>query len=577
MSFNIDPNVKTGQTDSAKNHSPASRKTPSVDDVNDFEKTLLSRSASPFQNGIWNWEQMDGYKPEYKEYTDQTSIVVTDDSIDVTVPEAPKDEEKKGGFAEFLEWAGNAIGLIAELASKAVQINMLSSFVSNLTSASQDFFGKMGGDSNPVQGAISKIDSQRLHKLNQAASEGPENLANAVKTMVSEDPASAAEIAAAALQQALQVNSDSQSVPSIAAAITKAATEAAPSAAPQIAGEVTKAAVAANPEAAPKIAGEVTRAAVAANPQAAPQIAGEVTNAAVAANPQAAPQIAGEVTKAAVTANPQAAPQIAGEVTRAAVAANPEAAPQIAGEVTNAAATANPQAAPKIGEEVTKSATQAAPEATQQVKSEVTKAMAQTSGKSDSSKEPVVTGGPKKVEGQTGNDEPASVTNSKVQIAAEAASSAANVGGNVSPATVNMESTTQSAAPSGLDKRLNNILADIVKTVKELNIGDTFTTISFNDSTLRDVTVEISLNNGRLEVAFSTSNPDSQNLLQSNISALQNALQAGSGVSSVNVSVAGEPEEFPEFPEGGGEGTLSKSTDTKSDKKVSGRGSASSS
>ena len=147
----------------------------------------------------------------------------------------------------------------------------------------------------------------------------------------------------------------------------------------------------------------------------------------------------------------------------------------------------------------------------------------------------------------------------------------------MSPATVNMESTTQSAAPSGLDKRLNNILADIVKTVKELNIGDTFTTISFNDSTLRDVTVEISLNNGRLEVAFSTSNPDSQNLLQSNISALQNALQAGSGVSSVNVSVAGEPEEFPEFPEGGGEGTLSKSTDTKSDKKVSGRGSASSS
>ena len=126
---------------------------------------------------------------------------------------------------------------------------------------------------------------------------------------------------------------------------------------------------------------------------------------------------------------------------------------------------------------------------------------------------------------------------------------------------------------------MNNLLGDIVKTVKEMNIGETTTTISFNDATLRDVTVEISLNNGRLEVAFTTSDPDSQTLLQNNMAALQSALQATSGKSSVSVTVAGdsEMESSSDSTEGIGEGGESKTEKSESDKKVSGQGGASAS
>jgi flagellar hook-length control protein FliK len=114
-----------------------------------------------------------------------------------------------------------------------------------------------------------------------------------------------------------------------------------------------------------------------------------------------------------------------------------------------------------------------------------------------------------------------------------------------------------------------------------MNIGETTTTISFNDATLRDVTVEINLNNGRLEVTFTTSDPDSQALLQNNMAALQSALQAGSSTSSVSVSVTGdsETEDSSDSMGGVGEEGASKSekSGSESDKKVSRQGGSSAS
>ena len=302
----------------------------------------------------------------------------------------------------------------------------------------------------------------------------------------------------------------------------------------------------------------------------------------MSANPEAAPQIAGEVAQAAIQAAPAAAPQIAGEVTKVAASANPEAAPQIAGEVVQAAGESVPDAKTEIAGQVAKVVGDLNPQAAGQIAREVAKATAQTSALNEPSEQNTPQAGPLKNEVPSGEGEPTGVLKSKSLSASEAAAAAsATAPASIPAGTVSMEASPAPAASSALDKRMSNLLADIVKTVKEMSIGETSTTISFNDATLRDVTVEISLNNGRLAVAFTTSDPDSQALLQNNMAALQGALQAASGSSSVSINVTGglEFEASSESNDGiGAEQELkTEKFGSDSNKKVSGHGGASAS
>jgi hypothetical protein len=238
------------------------------------------------------------------------------------------------------------------------------------------------------------------------------------------------------------------------------------------------------------------------------------------------------------------------------------------------------EVAPKVLGEITDAAVEANPQAARQIPGEVAKATAQTSASHESLDQKTPQAGPLKNGAPSSEGEPEGEVKSKSSSAAESAAAAsATASASVSAGTVSMEAAPAPAASSDLDKRLTSLLDGIIKTVKEINIGETTTTITFNDATLRDVTVEISSNNGRLEVAFTTSDPDSQALLQSNIAALQNALQAGSGSSAVSVTVAGDSETdaSAEFAGTVGEGGSSKSEASGSDKKVSAKGGASSS
>ena len=262
------------------------------------------------------------------------------------------------------------------------------------------------------------------------------------------------------------------------------------------------------------------------------------------------------------------------------MSANPEAAPEIAGQVAKAVAEAFPQGTAEIGAQVASVATEINPQAAAQIAREVAKATSQASASQESSDQNTAAGSPLKNGAPVGDVETENFSKSKSSTASEAAAAVSAAGAaSVPSGTISMEAAPAPAATSAMDKRMNNLLGDIVKTVKEMNIGETTTTITFNDATLRDVTVEISLNNGRLEVAFTTSDPDSQALLQHNMAALQSALQATSGKSSVSVTVAGdsEMESSSDSTEGIGEEGESKTEKSESDKKVSGQGGASAS
>jgi hypothetical protein len=84
-----------------------------------------------------------------------------------------------------------------------------------------------------------------------------------------------------------------------------------------------------------------------------------------------------------------------------------------------------------------------------------------------------------------------------------------------------------------------NILKLIAETVSKIEIGETQTTITLQKTPdlPGDVTLEIRLVNGKLEVQITATDPESAALLKNNIAALQGALASASGAAAVSVSV----------------------------------------
>jgi len=567
MSIQVNPHNES--TVNERNQ-PTHKLAPPNDSVESFNFFM-----SPTNMGA-DWRTWPGYKPDFNTFQDQVEVVETDTTIEAKIADKPVSNDQRGTLDEFLNWFKKGVEDLSKSKGKTFAI-LQAGMVAQTIFSSLAMANRMVAEVSNASKNVSELPLQTREALSASASEGPQALAKKVQQILEETSVDAPAIAGAAMQEALKANP--QTAPQAIQTIIQAASATNPVATAQIASAVAEvAAVAANPEAAPQIAASVTSAVAQANPEAASQIAASVTSAAVQVNPEAASQIAASVTSAVVQVNPEAASQIAASVTSAAVQANPEAALQIVASVVNAAVQATPEAALQVANEVTKAAIEAGPQGAAQI----AMAVAAVTVQSSADETPQSVGGVVQSESSnTPGDEPSLSTPVKASQAAAAAVASAMGSGTppISTGNVSLESAPAPATTSGLDSRLNNLLADIVKTVKEMNIGETSTTISFNDATLRDVTVEISLNNGRLEVAFTTSDSASQALLQNNMAALQSALQAGSGISSVSVTVAGdsEMEVAPDSKEGVGEGGESKSekTGSSSDKKVSGQGGAS--
>jgi hypothetical protein len=85
----------------------------------------------------------------------------------------------------------------------------------------------------------------------------------------------------------------------------------------------------------------------------------------------------------------------------------------------------------------------------------------------------------------------------------------------------------------------DNLLKLIAETVSKIQIGETQTTITLQKTPdlPGDVTLEVRMENGRLEVNITATDPQSAQLLQNNLAALQSALAAGAGASQVSVTV----------------------------------------
>ena len=552
MSLRVEHQNSYNQDDQKK---VDSKKAPLESSSLEFEAQMKSGDTQK------DWKGWDGYKSEYDQFEDKVKIEETDDTIKAEVDDASVPPEKKGILDEFVSWFKAGMEKLAKEIGKMLEFVQASMAAMSVEQALSQVFQSFKLDSS--QGSRqSQLPPETRKALADAAAKRPEDLAKVVNAIVVQNPSAAPAIAAAAMKEAAQANPAKTT--DAAAQIVEAAVQAKPEAAAQIAGTAAQSVIDNLPsEKAADVLGGITKAAVSANPEAAPQIAGEVAQAAIQAAPAAAPQIAGEVTKVAASANPEAAPQIAREVVQAAGESVPDAKTEIAGQVAKVVGDLNPQAAWQIAREVAK-------------------ATAQTSALNESSEQNTPQAGPLKNEVPSGEGEPTGVLKSKSLSASEAAAAAsATAPASIPAGTVSMEASPAPAASSALDKRMNNLLADIVKTVKEMSIGETSTTISFNDATLRDVTVEISLNNGRLEVAFTTSDPDSQALLQNNMAALQGALQAASGSSSVSINVTGglEFEASSESNDGiGAEQELkTEKFGSDSNKKVSGHGGASAS
>ncbi len=96
-------------------------------------------------------------------------------------------------------------------------------------------------------------------------------------------------------------------------------------------------------------------------------------------------------------------------------------------------------------------------------------------------------------------------------------------------------------APRDQKEIPDNILKLISETVSRIQIGDTQTTITLQKTPdlPGDTTLEVRMENGRLEVVINATDPQTAQLLQNNMAALQGALAAGAGASQVSVTIEG--------------------------------------
>ena len=439
----------------------------------------------------------------------------------------------------------------------------------------------------------------------QAAAQGAENLAKVVQQLVSENPSLAEAIAAyaskldptsAATFAEVAIKANPQAAAQIAVSVAEVGIKANPQAAAQIAASVTEVAIKANPQAAAQIAASIAEVAIKANPQAVAQIAASVTEVAIKANPQAAAQIASSVAEVAIKANPQAAAQIAASVAEAAIKANPQAAAQVAGSVFSAvvnaipniplpntldiaariakvAVRANPGAAPDIAAEMMKTALSfppgyapAAAEELQSVINEVAPKFAavvgavlqniQTNtlpnGGSNTPATPIqVAAAPVAgvisgtVSMATGGTTPSAGGNPAQSQNTPSMPDQAAQSGFIAPQATAASVGGSNTVPQASPKVIVNLLQLIASTVSNMKIDETQTTIVLQKTAELpgEVTIEVRMSKGALEVAFKTSDPTSIATLENNILALQTQLQKSIAISAQVFLVGQSPED----------------------------------
>ena len=382
----------------------------------------------------------------------------------------------------------------------------------------------------------------------QAAAQGAENLAKVVQQLVSENPSLAEAIAAYA----------SKLDPTSAATFAEVAIKANSQAAAQIAASVAEVAIKANPQAAAQIAASVTEVAIKASPQAAGQIAASVAEVAIKANPQAAAQVAGSVFSAVMNAIPNIplpnTLDIAARIARVAVSANPSAAQDTAAEMMKTALSFSPGYAPAAAEELQSVINEVAPKFAAVVGAALQNIQTNTLPNSGSNTPAppiqvaaapvagVISGTVSMATGGTtpsagGNPAQSQNTPSMPDQAAQSGfiapqATAASVGGS---------NTVPQASP----KVIVNLLQLIASTVSNMKIDETQTTIVLQKTAELpgEVTIEVRMSKGALEVAFKTSDPTSIATLENNILALQTQLQKSIAISAQVFLVGQSPED----------------------------------
>ena len=574
-----------------------SKKAPLESSSLEFEAQMKSGGSS------WNWNNWDGYKPDYEQFDKNVKIEETDDSIKAEVDDSNVEPEKKGLMEEFVSWFKDGLEKMAQSLGKALEFAQASIVAMSIQQAMSQVFQSLKLES-------SQLPSETQKALGDAAVKGPKQIAETVKTLVAQNPELAPAIAGAAMKEAAKANPANAA--DAAAQIVESAVQANPQAAPQIAGSVAQAATKnLPPEKAADVLGGITKAAAEAAPSQAAAVAGEVAQVAVKNLPsEVAPKVLGEITKAAVQANPEAAPQIAGDVAEVATKGLPEnEAPIAIGQIAESAAQVTPGDSAKIADSVSKVAIEnlpdgklpealtrilevfssATPEAAPAIAKAIVDLLAKASpedlasvianmaSKISTFPQPLRTeleNTLKGIEaGAESSGKPASVpvpddggaveTKQKSNKAGESAASdyAANFQGAQVQSDFN---PSKVEAPKEQKAIPENLLKLIAETVSKIQIGETQTTITLQKTPELpgDVTLELRMENGRLEVNIKASDPQSAQLLQNNMAALQSALSAGAGASQVSVSVEGPSSSSDS--QAGGDGVGGDSDKTKS-------------
>jgi hypothetical protein len=288
----------------------------------------------------------------------------------------------------------------------------------------------------------------------------------------------------------------------------------------------------------PSSAATFAEAAIKANPQAAAQIAGSVFSAVVNAIPNISLpntlDIAARIAKVAVSANPGAAPDITAEM-KVALSFSPGYAPAAAEELQSVINEVAPEFAAVVGAALQNIQTNTLPNSGSNTPATPIQVAAAPVAGVISGTVSMATGGTTPSAG--GNPAQSQNTPSMPDQAAQSGfiapqATAASVGGS---------NTVPQASP----KVIVNLLQLIASTVSNMKIDETQTTIVLQKTAELpgEVTIEVRMSKGALEVAFKTSDPTSIATLENNILALQTQLQKSIAISAQVFLVGQSPED----------------------------------
>ncbi|MFM8984208.1 MAG: flagellar hook-length control protein FliK, partial [Spartobacteria bacterium] len=374
----------------------------------------------------------------------------------------------------------------------------------------------------------------------------------------------------------------------VAGEVAKVATQTRP---PEVAskalGGITKAAVQANPQAAPQIAAEVAEVAIKNLPEnSLPAALGQIAQSAAEVAPKETTKISDAISEVAIENIPAGKlPDALAQIVQGLSAANPEAAPGIAKAVAeNVISTLPPELATQIIPAIAQASAAASPDAVAKVIAGIMEAMtdhlpaneiakilpalaelvaksspedlaaviATMISKISTFPQPLATDLENTLKGiesaslDSGKPAPVppaqggGVEESKQTTDKAGESTAADFAANFQGAQVQTNFNAGKVdAPPEQKTIPDNILKLIAETVSKIQIGETQTTITLKKTPELpgDTTLEVRMENGRLEVVINATDPQTAQLLQNNLAALQSALAAGSGASQVSVSV----------------------------------------